>query len=270
MGFLTKLQTLVVTPLAATANLITSGLSKITGVQYTKTNAANEVKNNPIVRAGANIILGGGAAIGAVLTAPVIASAGGIGSVAKSAVTSLIPSTTKGKIVAAAVAPVIASAIIQNPAKAIQVPGQILNFQTNVGGLIANPSLSKAVEIVKENPVISSLVAVGGVAAIGGGIGLAANTLATYNNSQSTQANTAASSAPSDIQSYTSDPTKTIQIINQIPPVVASEKAAPGGSSTPKKKKKATKKKAKPKKKAKKTTRRSKKKKKKSIKRGKS
>ena len=203
MGLLTKLQTLVVTPLAATANLITSGLSKITGKTYTKTNAAEEVKNNPLVRGLADVILGGTAALAAVAAAPIVAEsvagAGGAGAVAKKALTSLIPTTTKGKVIAAIAAPVVVGAVVAQPAKTLtavaNAPSNLANFGGNIANLAANPSIAGLKTLAVENPLLTTAAGAAAVATIGGGIGLAANTIATFTNSQSTKANTAATNA---------------------------------------------------------------------------
>lgn len=116
---------------------------------------------------------------GTAAIAATVATAGATGVLGKAAAASapakavvtaakiLIPKTTKQAVVTAAVAPVVATAIISNPKAAIETPSKILNFQTNVGELIAEPSIEKVKETFMENPIISSGVAAAGVAAAG-------------------------------------------------------------------------------------------------------
>jgi hypothetical protein len=186
----------------------------------------------------------------------------------------ILPTTTKGKIVAAATLPIVASAVINKPSLAVSVPSDILNFQSNAGKVLANPSVSSVKNLIVENPIISSVVAAGTLATVGYG---AANLVSTYSNTQAVKENTQTTSkgyeyhttTPEELAKYT--PTsQPIQIINQLPPttpeVVApldnNPKVAPSGVESKKvvpKKKKKKKKKVVPKKKKK--TRRSKKKK---------
>lgn len=150
--------------------------------------------------AAATAVIAGGAALGSTTakkiittTAPVVAST------AKS----LIPATTKGKVIAAVATPIAIGAIASSPklqTGLITAPSSLVNFGTNVGKIIENPSLATVKETVKENPLISSAVALGGAAAIGGGLGLLANTVATAINTKATNIN----SAPSDIAVPTS------------------------------------------------------------------
>lgn len=189
------------------------------------------------------------------------------------AVKNLVPSTTKGKLIAAAVVPIAASAVIEKPSLALSVPKDVLNFQSDAGKLLANPSLSAAKELVTESPVISSLVAAGGVAAVGLGT---ASIVSNVVNTQAVKRNTEEMRKEFTIQPYTEgSETQPIQIINQLPPqlppapaVVAPSEAAPAGT-IPKKKKKA-KKKATKKKKTRRSKKKTTKKKKKVIKRRKS
>lgn len=112
------------------------------------------------------------------------------------AATALIPATTKGKVIAAVAAPISLGAIISQPEKTLgavaSAPSALANFGGNVATLVAEPSVENLKNLVKENPVISTLAGAGVIATVGGGVGLAANTLATFTNSQATRANTAA------------------------------------------------------------------------------
>jgi hypothetical protein len=193
MGLLASLQKIVATPLVATGNLIIKGINAVTGKNIPTGNVTTALQDKTFKNL-VNVVGGGLVAAGAVVAAPIIAesvaSAGGSGAVLKKVATSLIPTTTKGKLIAAAVVPVVASAVINKPSLLVTTPSSILNFQSNAGKLIANPSIENAKTLLTENPVVSTLVGAGAVAAVGGGIGLAANTIATFTNSQATKENT--------------------------------------------------------------------------------
>lgn len=112
---------------------------------------------------------------------------GKVGTAIKSAFVAAPVKTT----VVAAGATVATSAIVASPKaqeSLSKTPSSLVNFGTNIGELIEEPSLVKAKELITENPVISSLVAAGTVAAVGvGTAGLAttaANVLATKQNTQ--------------------------------------------------------------------------------------
>lgn len=90
-------------------------------------------------------LVGGGALIGASGKAATVAKA-------------LIPTTTKGKVIAAVAAPIVAGAVIKEPAQAISAPskvaGELAQFGSDVSGLIAEPSIEKAKETILESPLI--------------------------------------------------------------------------------------------------------------------
>lgn len=100
------------------------------------------------------------------LAATTIATGAAVTAVAAKGVTALLPTTTKGIITTAAVAPVVATAVINKPSLLVDTPSAVLNFQENVGELIAQPSIEKAKDIIKENPITS---AVAGAAVLGAG-----------------------------------------------------------------------------------------------------
>jgi hypothetical protein len=159
MGLLSKLQTAVLTPLAGAANLITSGLSKITGKTYGKTIASEAVKNDPVARGLANVILGAGAGIAAVYAAPAVAgsvaSAGGAKAVASKVISAVTPKTLTGKAVAALAVLPAATAIIKNPQVITKTAGGIINLESNLIKTAADPSLTNLKNTITENPVIA-------------------------------------------------------------------------------------------------------------------
>lgn len=100
----------------------------------------------------------GGAAVGGAAKAGTLLPK--VASVAKT----LIPTTLKGKAIAAVAAPVVIGAVASQPLKSIQAvaktPGALVNVGGNVANLIAEPSLANAKTLISENPII-----VGGAAA---------------------------------------------------------------------------------------------------------
>lgn len=155
--------------------------STITATTGSKTlnTVLETVANHPYVSAG---VVAGGITLA---TKPALAV---------SAAKSLIPTSTKGKIAAAVVTPVIVGAVVQKPAQtlkaAISAPSSLANFGGNAANLIAAPSVSNLKTLVTENPVIAASAGLAGAAVIGGGIGLAANTAATFLNTRATKENT--------------------------------------------------------------------------------
>ena len=117
-----------------------------------------------------------------------------------SAAKAIIPTTTKGKIIAAATIPIAAKVVYNKPSTIVEAPAKVLNFQSNVADLITNPSLDNLTKTVKENPLISTAVGAGGILAIGGGtagvISSVLSTKATKENTRAVIENTMTSSSP--------------------------------------------------------------------------
>lgn len=91
-------------------------------------------------------------------------------SVATSVGTALIPTTTKGKVIAAVAAPVVIGAVVSQPAESakavISAPSNLANVGSNIATLIAEPTLEHAKDLIKENPIIvGSAIAAGTIAA---------------------------------------------------------------------------------------------------------
>lgn len=112
---------------------------------------------------------------------------GKIGSAIKSA---FVSSPVKTTAVAAGVT-VATSAVVASPKaqeSIAKTPSSLVNFGTNIGELIEEPSLAKAKEIFVENPLLSSAVAAGVTTAVGVGtagiISNVANVIATKENTK--------------------------------------------------------------------------------------
>lgn len=159
-----SLTSIILKPIVGTANLITRVIGKVTGKPYTLTTAeeAAKTKEGKIaagaavvgVAAGAGLIAGAGAVITAAT-----AAASKLPALAKS----LIPTTAKGKIIAAVAAPVVVGAIVREPIKSItaiaKAPGELAQFGGDVASFAVDPSLKSAARIIKESPIISAGIA---------------------------------------------------------------------------------------------------------------
>lgn len=117
----------------------------------------------------------------------------GAASAAGAVITRLIPSTTKGKVIAVVAAPIAVGAVIREPAKAaktiIKAPSELAQFGGDVASFAANPSLETAKDIITESPLISSGVAAGAAIALGKGLIPA---IATYRQTEAIQEQTEA------------------------------------------------------------------------------
>lgn len=130
-------------------------------------------------------ILGSGIALGALGLGAAAAPAGSIAAAARS----LIPSTTKGKIIGAASVPVIAGLLSTNPKAPFQAISNLGTFGQDLGTFTGNPSFGSAVDIVKNSPLISAGLGAAGVGLAGAAIVPA---IASFANTQATRKNTEA------------------------------------------------------------------------------
>jgi len=154
-----KTLTAIVSPKTTVNDLITEHFSQPLSKQITQTVYGTVGIAATVATAGASGLLGKAAA------------ASKPAQIAATAVKSLIPTTKKGALTAAVVAPIAISAAVSNPKAVVEAPSKVLNFQTNVGELLANPSLEKAKETFKDNPLISTAVLGAGAVAVGAGVG---------------------------------------------------------------------------------------------------
>ena len=93
---------------------------------------------------------------------------------AVTAAKSIIPKSLAGKAALAVAAPVAIGAVVKSSKtrEAIaDAPSSLFNLGGNVGELIEDPSLEKAGDIFKENPIAAGVLGAAGVAAVGLGAG---------------------------------------------------------------------------------------------------
>jgi len=196
MGLLSSLQKIVATPLVGVGNLIIKGIN-VFKKDDIPTGTVEGALKDPVIRGLTNVILGAGAGLAAVAVAPAaassVAAAGGTKAVIQKAATSLIPSTTKGKVIAAVAAPVVIGAVAKEPVKsfkaAVQAPSELAQFGGDIATFAANPSLESAKQIVKESPIIS---AAAGLLVAGGAIKTIAPAIATIKQTEAIKEQTTA------------------------------------------------------------------------------
>jgi hypothetical protein len=187
MGLLTKIGLAVPVTIG---NLITKGISAITGKQY-GTTTIKEASETTF-----------GKVLGTAISATAIAATGGYLATTPSAAASvataaksLIPTTTKGKLIGTAAALITVPAVIKSPKlqeAIINTPSSLVNFGSNVGYVIENPTIENAKNIFKENPLIAGGIAAATVAVAGIGLGSAASIAASLASRSATKENTAA------------------------------------------------------------------------------
>lgn len=155
-------------------------------ISPTKTVAdvVKQVEKQSLTKNITSTVLNTATAAAAVVGVGAISAASKAGTLATSAASvakSLIPSTAKGKVIAAVAAPVIVGAIAKEPVKAIKAavsaPTELAKFGGDVATFAANPSIETAKQVIKESPVISAIV---GTAAIGTAIATVAPAVSAY------------------------------------------------------------------------------------------
>lgn len=178
MAFLSDILYGIAHPIQAIKGIVSGVAKGAAGKTYQTTAATSaEFGKQPVasqvVQAGLTLgaVAATAAGVGAAATA---AKAGTLAPKALSVAKSLIPVTTKGKIIAAVAAPVAIGAFAKEPIKTAQLitkaPSELGQFGGDIASFAANPSLESAKQIIKESPVLSAAAAVTGVAAVGSGV----------------------------------------------------------------------------------------------------
>lgn len=77
---------------------------------------------------------------------------------AVSAIKSILPQTTKGKVIAGISAPVVIGAVAQNPTKAatslVNAPSELFNLGSDLSKVAANPTKENIKELITESPIL--------------------------------------------------------------------------------------------------------------------
>lgn len=127
-----------------------------------------QIKDTVLGTAGIATTIVGAAAVTTAAKAGVLASS------AVAAAKNLIPSTTKGKVIAAVATPIAVGAIVKEPVSSVKTivsaPGELAQFGGDVATFVKEPSVENAKQIVKESPVISGVLGGVGVAALSKGL----------------------------------------------------------------------------------------------------
>jgi hypothetical protein len=169
--FLTKGIGAAADKVASTRAAISSG--KASGLKVIGTTLASTAVVGASVLGGAAAIRGATTAVRAVgvrTAAQKAASkaASKAAQAAKTGVKAFTPKTVKGRVIAAAAAPVVAGAVIRNPVGAVKAPVKAVSNLSELGGDLSDfakdPSLESAKNVIKGSPVITGAVALGGAA----------------------------------------------------------------------------------------------------------
>lgn len=182
----------------------------------------------------ATAVIGGGA----VATA---AKAGTLKAAVVQGAKSLIPTTTKGKVLTAVAAPVVVGAIAKQPAAAVKfiakAPGELSQFGGDVATFATNPSLESAKQIIKESPVISAGV---GLLLVGGAAKAIIPAIATTRQTEAIQEQTEAikgAGTPVILPTTSSDKIKEIPVTAAPVPQVAETKKISSGNGVKRRRK---------------------------------
>jgi len=164
--------------------------------------------SKPLLSQISSTVLGTAAIAGTIVAGAAVGTAAKAGTLVPAianAAKSLIPTTVKGKAVAAVSTLALGGAIAAQPAATakaiIQTPISIANFGGNVATFAANPSISNAKAIVTENPVIASGVAIGAALTVGSAVTGVLSTISTKQNTKAVLENTKAMSTSETLPS---------------------------------------------------------------------
>ena len=196
--------------------------SVVAGVKGDKVEQAKQVKTTIV----SGVVLG---AAGLAVAAPAVAT-----SVAKA----LIPASTKGKVIAAVAAPVVAGAVLREPGKsaeaAVKLPSSLANFGGNAATFASSPSLDSGKKLLTDNPLIA---AAAGLIVAGGTAKVLAPAVGGYLQSDAIrdQTDVISSVSSSSQQSQVSEAIPTV--VSPVPVTAATQRvtSTPVGSSTKKK-----------------------------------
>lgn len=182
----------------------------ITAIKESPKVALEKAKTQSLEKQTGKVLLNTGTVAAAVLTGGTAAGRAAVVSVAKS----LVPKTTTGKVVAALAAPAAVSAVVSNPkiiSEVAKLPGKSAAFGSDVGTFTKEPTLENALNIVKENPLISTIVAGGAIAAGAGALVTGVGALENIKTRESVQelTNTLTNQLPTTAENKTVSTTQT-------------------------------------------------------------
>jgi len=145
-----------------------------------------------------------GAVAGAVYAGGAIATKGIV-----PAVSSIIPKSTTGKLIAGGSAPILATIAVSHPEKTAtavaSAPTNLANFQANIGNFASEPSLEGATKIATQNPFLTGATTLGGLYVGGKLITSGANVYSNFVNTNAIQDNTKALSSGGNTNYSTPD-----------------------------------------------------------------
>jgi hypothetical protein len=128
----------------------------ITTLTKGKTAGLKEVKTMGAVERTAKILGTTAVAAGAVLAGGTVAG--------RAVATKLIPTTTKGKVIAAVAAPIAIGAISKSPREVseviIKAPVELAEFGQGIAGVVTEPSVQSVKELVTDSPLLTATTAI--------------------------------------------------------------------------------------------------------------
>lgn len=200
MSILSSIQKIALTPSVFAGNLISKGITAVTGVK-----TAQQTTSQLQATTAGKVL---GTAIAATGTAALLLASPTTTSKIVSAIT---PTTIKGKVIGATAGLVVGGAVASNPKIIPQTISGLANFGTNIGEVSKNPTSQGFIDIVKENPVISAGVGLVVAGAVGKGVGgivaSALNTAAIRENTAASQTGQVLGAAPLETAGVSSDST---------------------------------------------------------------
>lgn len=138
----------VITAVARPVDTVKAILSPTKTVKDVSTEFFSQSKIKQAAEFVTNVALVGGTGLGVAKV--------GVSGVAKA----ITPTTLKGKVIAAAAAPVVAGAIISQPEAASKAPAkaaaELAEFGAGLGELIVSPSIESAKSLISSSPILTA------------------------------------------------------------------------------------------------------------------
>jgi len=139
-----------------------------------------------------DIVLGTAGIASTVVAGAAVGTAAKAGTLAPAAA-KLIPSTLKGKVIAAVAAPVVVGAVVNQPVKSLttvaKAPSELATFGGGIANFAASPSIESGKQLVSESPLLASAA---GLLIAGGAVAKLAPAIATARQTEAIQEQTQA------------------------------------------------------------------------------
>lgn len=188
-----------------------------------------------------DIVLGTAGIAATVVAGAAVGTAAKAGTLAPAAA-KLIPSTTKGKVIAAVAAPAVIGAVVNQPVKSLttvaKAPSELAQFGGDIANFAATPSVESGKQLVTQSPLLASAA---GLLIAGGAVSKLAPAIATARQTEAIQEQTQAILDQKEITVVDKSAEFKAMPSNQIAPtseVAPQVQSVSKGATTPKKRKK--------------------------------